>query len=41
LGAIRWLFYIPVTPVLAIVIIVLDVLIIYGRATHSNYSQDI
>jgi hypothetical protein len=39
LGAIRWLFYIPVTPVLAIVIIVLCVLIIYGLATHSDYSQ--
>jgi hypothetical protein len=41
LGIIRWLFYIPVSPVLAVVIIVLDVLIIYGLAKHSDYSQDI
>jgi hypothetical protein len=39
LGVIRWLFYIPVSPVLAVVIIVLDVLIIYGLAKHSDYSQ--
>jgi hypothetical protein len=30
LGIIRWLFYIPVSPVLAVVIIALDVLVIYG-----------
>ena len=30
LGVIRWLFYIPVSPVLAVVIIALDVLVIYG-----------
>src|SRR4051794_4218389 len=30
LGAIRWLFYIPVSPVLAVVIIALDALVIYG-----------
>jgi hypothetical protein len=41
LGIIRWLFYIPVSPVLAVVIIVLDVLIIYGLAKHSDYSPDI
>jgi hypothetical protein len=41
LGIIRWLFYIPVSPVLAVVIFVLDVLIIYGLAKHSDYSQDI
>ena len=29
LGIIRWLFYIPVSPVLAVVIIALDVLVIY------------
>jgi hypothetical protein len=29
-GVIRWLFYIPVSPVLAVVIIALDVLVIYG-----------
>lgn len=41
LGVIRWLFYIPVSPVLAVVIIVLSVLIIYGLAKHSDYSQAI
>jgi hypothetical protein len=41
LGIIRWLFYIPVSPVLAVVIIVLEVLIIYGLAKHSDYSPDI
>ena len=41
LGVIRWLFYIPLSPVLAVVIIVLDVLIIYGLAKHSDYSQAI
>jgi hypothetical protein len=39
LSAIRWLFYIPVSPVLAIVIIALDVLVIYGLAEHSDYFQ--
>jgi len=41
LGIIRWLFYISVSPVLAVVIIVLDVLTIYGLAKHSDYSLDI
>jgi hypothetical protein len=36
-GAIRWLFYIPVSPVLAVVIIALDALVIYGLAEHSDY----
>jgi len=30
LGVIRWLFYIPVSPVLAVVVIALDVVVIYG-----------
>jgi hypothetical protein len=37
LSAIRWLFYIPVSPVLAVVIIALDALVIYGLAEHSDY----
>jgi len=37
---IRWLFYILVAPVLAVVIIVLDVLIIYGLTQHADYLQD-
>jgi len=40
LGVVRWLFYIPVSPVLAVVIIVLDVLVIYGLAKHMDYIQD-
>jgi hypothetical protein len=39
LSAIRWLVYIPVSPVLAVVIIVLDVLVIYGLAKHTDYIQ--
>jgi hypothetical protein len=38
-GTIRWLFYIPVSPVLAVVIIALDVLVIYGLAKHEDYFQ--
>jgi hypothetical protein len=38
-GIIRWLFYIPVSPVLAIAIIALDVLIIYGLVKDSDYFQ--
>jgi hypothetical protein len=34
LGVIRWLFYIPVSPVLAVVIIALDVLVIYGLTRY-------
>jgi hypothetical protein len=34
LGLIRWLFYIPVSPVLAVVIIALDVLVIYGLTRY-------
>jgi hypothetical protein len=39
LGAIRWLFVIPAAPVLALVIITLCVLVIYGISAHSDYSQ--
>src|SRR5215212_7145768 len=38
-GIIRWLFYIPVAPVLAVVIIVIDDLVIYGLAEHADYFQ--
>ena len=36
LGVIRWLFYIPVSPVLAVVIIALDVLVIYGLIRYDE-----
>jgi hypothetical protein len=39
LGIIRWLFYIPVSPVLAVVLIVLDMLVLYGLVKHSDYVQ--
>ncbi|HEX2740862.1 MAG TPA: hypothetical protein VHM69_10465, partial [Rubrobacter sp.] len=35
-GAIRWLFVIPAAPVLAVVVIALCVLVIYGLATYSD-----
>jgi hypothetical protein len=39
LGIIRWLFYIPVAPVLAVVVIVLAMLVIYALVQHSDYFQ--
>jgi hypothetical protein len=37
LGVLRWLVYVTATPVLAVVIIALDVLVIYGLAHHADY----
>ena len=37
LGIIRWLFHIPVSPVLAVVVIALNVLVIYGLVKHEDY----
>ena len=37
LGIIRWLFHIPVSPVLAVVVIALNALVIYGLAEHADY----
>jgi hypothetical protein len=39
LGIIRWLFYIPVAPVLAVVVVVLNMLVIYALVQHSDYFQ--
>ena len=39
LGIIRWLFHIPVSPVLAVVVIALAALIIYGLVKHTDYFQ--
>jgi len=36
LGAIRWLFVIPAAPVLAVVVITLCVMVIYGLAKYSE-----
>ena len=37
LAIIRWLFYIPVSPVLAVVVIALNALVIYGLVEHAEY----
>jgi hypothetical protein len=39
LGVLRWLLYTTATPVLAVVIIALDVLIIYGLAHNTDYFE--
>lgn len=36
-SAIRWFFYLPAVPWVAIVIIAIDVLVIYGLVAHSDY----
>ena len=36
-SAMRWFFFLPVAPVVAIIIIAIDVLVVYGLATHSEY----
>ncbi len=36
-SALRWFFYIPAAPWAAVVVIVVDVLIIYGLAAHGEY----
>jgi len=41
LGVLRWLVYVTATPVLAVVIIALDVLVIYGLAHHSDYFETV
>jgi hypothetical protein len=37
IGLVRWLFYIPITPVLSVVMVALCALVIYGLAKHSDY----
>ena len=39
-GAIRWLFVIPAAPVLAVVVLALCVMVIYGLAKHSDYFEE-
>src|ERR687897_2522479 len=36
--AVRWFFVIPAAPVVSVVVIALCVMVIYGLATHSDYS---
>jgi hypothetical protein len=40
MGAIRWLFVIPAAPVLAVVVVALCVMVIYGLAKHSDYFDE-
>jgi len=37
LGIIRWLIHIPVSPVLAVVVIALNALVLYGLVEHKDY----
>jgi hypothetical protein len=37
--AIRWFFVIPAAPVVSVVVIALCVMVIYGLAKHSDYSE--
>jgi hypothetical protein len=37
--AVRWFFVIPAAPVVAVVVIALCVMVIYGLAKHSDYSE--
>jgi hypothetical protein len=39
-GAIRWLFVIPAAPVLAVVVIALCVMVIYGLAKYSDHFEE-
>jgi hypothetical protein len=39
-GTIRWLFVIPAAPILAVVVVALCVMIIYGLAKHSDYFEE-
>jgi hypothetical protein len=41
LGAIRWLFVIPAAPVLAVVVIALCVMVIYGLTKYSEQLESI
>jgi len=38
-GLVRWMFVIPVAPILSVVVIALCVMVIYGLATHSDYME--
>jgi hypothetical protein len=39
-GTIRWLFVIPAAPVLAVVIVALCVMVIYGLAKYTDYFEE-
>jgi hypothetical protein len=37
LSAIRWFFFLPVVPLVAVTILAIDVLVVYGLVVHSEY----
>jgi hypothetical protein len=37
LSALRWFFYLPAVPMVAIVMLAVDVLVIYGLVAHADY----
>jgi hypothetical protein len=37
ISAIRWFFYLPAQPILALVVIAVDILIIYGLTSSADY----
>jgi hypothetical protein len=39
-SAIRWFFFMPVVPWVAITMIALDVLVVYGLVAHSDYFEN-
>jgi hypothetical protein len=39
-GALRWLFVIPAAPVLAVVVIALCVMVVYGLARYTDYFDE-
>jgi hypothetical protein len=41
LSALRWFFFLPVAPWVAITIIAIDVLVVYGLVAHSEYFDTI
>ena len=40
IGAIRWLFMIPAAPILAVAVVALCVMVVYGLAKHSGYFEE-
>ena len=36
-SAVRWLFFLPIAPIAAVVFIAVDILIIYGLVAHGEY----
>ena len=41
LSAIRWFFFLPVVPLVAITVLAIDVLVVYGLVVHSEYFDNV